>query len=114
MHSYVGHHNHPATPRLSRTDRAGDAEPRQLRSADQTLELCLLDTLRQVNRLEEIVHRLTSVAGTGGEPPSGVVSMLQENNRRLQREVDTFSAELHAGMKVAQRGVVPVARSAEG
>ncbi len=88
-------------------DQVG-TQARHMRSADQTLELCLLETQRQVMRLEEIVHRLTSVAGTGGAPPTGVVSLLQEGNRRLQNEVDEFAHDAHAVLIIVGKPTVPI------
>jgi hypothetical protein len=69
---------------------------RQSLSLDQTLEQCLLETQRQVYRLEEIVHRLGSVAARTSTAPLGVMSLIQEGNRRLKHEVDEFTLDSHA------------------
>ena len=113
MKPHTGIHVSHATPHLTLPHRGGLADSARLRSADQTLELCLLDTQRQVHRLEEIVHRLTSVAATGGEPPTGVMSMIQEGNRRLQRRIDEFSVQSHAILRVVRPPAVPIEGSAD-
>ncbi len=109
MQPFVRGHNEPAiTPALVIADDQVRTQARLMRSADQTLELCLLETQRQVMRLEEIVHRLTSVAGTGGAPPTGVMSLLREGNRRLQREVDEFAYDAHAVLNIVGKPTVPI------
>jgi ferritin-like metal-binding protein YciE len=69
---------------------------KQSLSLDQTLEQCLLETQRQVYRLEEIVHRLGTVAARTTIAPVGVMSLIQEGNRRLKHEVDEFTLDSHA------------------
>ena len=109
MLPFVRGHNDPGvTPVLLMADDQVRTPTRLMRTADQTLELCLLETQRQVMRLEEIVHRLTSVAGTGGAPPTGVMSLLREGNRRLQREVDEFAHDAHAVLSIVGKPTVPI------
>jgi hypothetical protein len=102
-----GHNATAVSPAFMNAEELVHTPARHMRSADQTLELCLLETQRQVMRLEEIVHRLTSVAGTGGAPPTGVMSLLREGNRRLQREVDEFAYDAHAVLNIVVKPTVP-------
>jgi hypothetical protein len=67
---------------------------------DRTLEQCLLETQRQVHRLEEIVHRLSTVNHPATTPPAGALSLIQESTRRLQQEVDEFSLDSHAVLQI--------------
>lgn len=109
MQPFVRGHNDPAdTSGLTNTADQVRTQAWHMRSPEQTLELCLLETQRQVVRLEEIVHRLTSVAGRGGAPPTGVMSLLQEGNRRLQREVDEFAHDAHAVLHIVGKPTVPI------
>ena len=85
-----------AVPALTISDGGAASESQIMRSADQSLEYCLLETQRQVQRLEEIVHRLTALSGRIMEPPKGVMTLIQESNRRLRNEVDEFSLDSHA------------------
>ena len=110
-----GHADRDSLPRLTLIESGANPKASRLRSADQTLELCLLETQRQVIRLEEIVHRLTSVAGRAGgaEPPASVVSLLAERNRRLRSEVDEFSRDSHTVLSSVRPGAVPISRNME-
>ena len=97
-----GHAERIATPILTVSDGCPPGESHVLRSADQSLEYCLLETQRQVQRLEEIVHRLASIAGRSVEAPTGVMTLIQESNRRLRSEVDEFSLDSHAAVTLVR------------
>lgn len=84
-----------------------------MRSADQSLEYCLLETQRQVQRLEEIVHRLTSVAARDVEPPTGVMTLIHESNRRLRSEVDEFQLDSHAVLTLVRQRTSSIRASNE-
>ncbi len=91
-----------ATPVLTVSTSAPALESQVLRSADQSLEYCLLETQRQVQRLEAIVHRLTSITDRNVEPPTGVLTLIQEGNRRLRTEVDEFAMDSHIALTLAK------------
>ena len=76
----------PATLRLDKVDR--------------TRKQCLLETQRQVHRLEQIVLRLSTAATQTTTPPAGALSQIQESNRRLAEEVDEFSLHSHAVLRI--------------
>lgn len=102
----------PSTPTLSVSDGGGHAHgvrPRQVdRTLDETLERCLLETQRQVCRLEAMVHRLAAVATHAVDAPPGAVTLMQEGNRRLQREVDEFTLDTHAVLSMVRPAAVPL------
>ena len=62
----------------------------------RTRKQCLLETQRQVHRLEQIVLRLSTAATRTTTPSVGALSQIQESNRRLEEEVDEFSLDSHA------------------
>ncbi len=108
-----GYAERNATPMLTVSD-GGSALASQLpRSAEQSLEYCLLETQRQVQRLEEIVHRLTSVAGRSVDAPTGVMTLIQESNRRLRSEVDEFFLDSHAVVTLVRQRPKPTSKPAD-
>ena len=110
-----GHHDAPSgiTPPLAVSD--GGAKPAirpasaSDRSLDQTLEQCLLETQRQVCRLEAVVHRLSSVTTLETLTPQSALTLIQEGNRRLKGEVDEFTLDLHTVMTMVHTPSAPKA-----
>ncbi len=96
QHFIRGHEGSITPPRLSVIDGGAAVTRRDDLSLDQTLEQCLLETQRQVHRLEEIVHRLTFATSASGAPTIGALSLIQEGNRRLRQEVDEFALDSQA------------------
>ncbi len=114
MHSSPKTHEDRAitTPSMFVSDGGAQSSERRMhphdQTLDQTLEQCLLETQRQVYRLEEIVHRLASVASRTTLAPVGVMSLIQEGNRRLQREVDEFTLDSYAVATMVRIPSVPI------
>jgi hypothetical protein len=106
-----GYADRGLTPRLSVIDGGDASKGVRLDTLDRTLERCLLETQRQVHRLEEIVHRLSTAAARTTSPPAGVLSLIQESNRRLQQEVDEFSLDSHAVLKIVRTPGTPIAHA---
>ncbi len=102
-----GYDERNAAPVLTISTGASANEAPVLRSADQSLEYCLLETQRQVQRLEAIVHRLTSIAIHSIDPPTGVLTLLHESNRRLRTEVDEFSLDSHIALTLVTQRRAP-------
>lgn len=107
-----GHVDRSLPPHLSVIDGGDTSKAVRLDTLDRTLEQCLLETQRQVHRLEEIVHRLSTAAARTTSPPIGVLSLIQESNRRLQQEVDEFSLDSHAVLKIVRTPGTPIAHAA--
>ena len=65
------------------------------RTFSETMQTCLLDTQRQVYRLEAVLHGLHGAATpmTGGTLSE--VSRISASNRRLSRQVDEFAVEIY-------------------
>ncbi len=103
-----GYAEKSGTPVLTVSTGASALEAQVLRSADQSLEYCLLETQRQVQRLEAIVHRLTSITDRSVEPPNGVLTLIQESNRRLRTEVDEFALDSHVALTLVTPRSAPI------
>jgi hypothetical protein len=102
QHIIRGHPDRRHQPCLSIADGAGVSPTSNHLTLDQTLEQCLLDAQRQVHRLEEIVHRLKFGTRSGAPPSAGALSLIQESNRRLTKEVDEFVLDSHAVLSLAR------------
>lgn len=79
----------------------------RLDTLDRTLKQCLLETQRQVHRLEQIVQRLSTTATRTTTPSVGALSLIQESNRRLEEEVDEFSLDSYAVLQIVGEPGVP-------
>ena len=89
-----------ADARLSADARPSPAERA---TVDNLLQQCLLETQRQVCRLEEVLHGMQRVVSLNSAASFGAVAAIQESNRRLAREVDAFGLDWHAVMLTMNR-----------
>ena len=78
------------------------------------LETCLLETQRQIQRLEEIMHRLRALQPRNVSTTSGMISLLREGTRRLAQEVDEFNLDSHVIASMTKRRPGAAARPTPG
>ncbi len=102
-----GHGDRNRSPQRLRIEPDESPTVLHLDTLDRTLQQCLLETQRQVSRLEAIVRRLSSIASWAPETPVGALALIEESNRRLQREVTEFSLDSQAVIKIVRKPAPP-------